>query len=136
MRLILLDTNAYAAFKEGNTDIVNILRHADKIGMSAIVLGELISGFSAGTKYQKNMMELHHFLNTTRLTVFPVDEVTCTFYAKIYANLRRKGKPIPTNDLWIAATTLQHGYKLCSFDKHFSVIENLIVATKLEDFMV
>jgi tRNA(fMet)-specific endonuclease VapC len=136
MRSILLDTNAYSAFKKGMSSITTIIQHADIIGMSTIVLGELISGFTVGSKYQKNMSELHVFLDQKRVTVLPVDTTTCTFYAKIYANLRNKGKPIPTNDIWIAATTLQHGYKLCSFDKHFAEIENLIVATCLEDFTI
>lgn len=132
MRKILLDTNAYTAFKIGNPEIVTILQHADIIGMSVVVLAELNSGFLAGSKYEKNVGELNAFLKSPRLRIFPVDESTVAFYAKIYATLRKKGTPIPTNDLWIAATALQQGCKLCSFDKHFLAIENLIVGTTTE----
>lgn len=136
MTHVLLDTNAYVAFKEGHQEVMAILQHAELIGLSIVVLGELVAGFTVGTKYQKNMQELNAFLSTPRIRIFPIDETTTTFYAQIYANLRRKGNPIPSNDLWIAATTLQQGYQLCSFDKHFHNIENLIVVTQLNDFIL
>lgn len=136
MRSIVLDTNAYAAFKSGNQDIIDILRHADLIGVSTIVLGELIAGFTFGSKTKKNLHELQTFLNTPRVKILAIDENTASFYGRIYISLRHKGKPISTNDLWISATTLQHGFKLCSFDSHFSIVENLIVVTTLEEFLL
>ncbi len=136
MNRILLDTNAYVAFKQGEASVLEILQHADLIGMSAIVLGELTAGFAAGSKQKANLNELHLFLDTPRIAVFPVDEVTATYYARVYANLRLKGKPIPTNDLWIAATALQQGCKLCSFDVHFKAVENLVIATSINDFLL
>jgi tRNA(fMet)-specific endonuclease VapC len=135
MRSILLDTNAYTAFKQGHQDIIDILRHADLIGISTIVLGELIAGFTFGSKTKKNLSELQAFLNTPRVKIIAIDENTASFYGRIYTFLRHKGKPIPTNDLWISATTLQHGFKLCSFDSHFSTVDNLIVITTLEEFL-
>lgn len=136
MKKILLDTNAYAAFKNGQKDVVAILQYADMVGISAIVLGELIAGFLVGSKYKKNLTELNEFLNSSRINTFSVDEATVSFYAKIYATLRQKGKPIPTNDLWIAATALQQGCKLCTFDKHFQLVENLVVVTTPEQFLL
>lgn len=136
MRQILLDTNAYVAFKQGHHDVKAILQHADSVGISVIVLGELSAGFHVGSKTRQNLHDLNEFLNTPRVNVLPIDEITASFYAKIYSVLRAKGKPIPTNDLWIAAACLQHGYKLCSFDAHFKVITNLIVATTLEEFLL
>lgn len=135
MKRILLDTNAYVAFKEGLPEIVAILQRADLIGISVIVLGELLAGFAVGSRYQKNLTELHEFLTIPRVTLLPIDGDTPGFYAQVYANLRRKGKPIPTNDLWIAATALQQGYKICTFDKHFQVIDNVLIATTLEEFL-
>lgn len=132
MKKVLLDTNAYTAFKSGQSDMIAILQHADMVGMSTIVLGELTSGFLVGAKYKRNMAELSEFLNASRVNVFAIEEETVAFYAKIYASLRQKGKPIPANDLWIAATALQQGCKLCTFDKHFQAIENLLVITMLE----
>ncbi len=136
MKKINLDTNAYSAFKIGNSDVLKILQHADKIAVSSIVLGELIAGFQTGTKTKKNLSELTDFLTSPRIEILSIDEETADFYAKIYASLRKKGKPIPTNDLWIAANSLQHGYKLLSFDKHFQLIDNLIVVTAFLEFIV
>ena len=89
-------------------------------------------GFTFGSKIQKNIHELHAFLNNPRVKLFSIDDVTASFYGRVYTTLRNKGKPIPTNDLWIAALTLQHGFKLCSLDAHFSEIENLIIQRKIE----
>jgi tRNA(fMet)-specific endonuclease VapC len=136
MRRILLDTNGYAAFKQGNEEIISILQHADIVGISVIVLGELLSGFSVGSKQRENLEDLNRFLAVSRVNLYPIDETTTTFYARIYANLRKKGKPIPTNDLWIAATALQQGCKLCSFDGHFKAIDNLLIATTLPEFLL
>jgi len=135
VKKILLDTNAYAAFKSGHKDVLTILQHADVIGMSVIVLGELTSGFQAGSKYKKNMAELTTFLASPRINVFNVDTTTVSFYAKIYSTLRKKGKPIPTNGLWIAATAMQQGCSLCSFDKHFQFVDNLVVVTTVGDLL-
>ena len=136
MNRILLDTNAYSAFKQGDADVLEIIQRADLIGISTIVLGELTAGFAAGSKHKVNLNELHLFLDTPRIAIFPVDEVTATYYARVYANLRQKCKPIPTNDLWIAATALQQGCKLCSFDAHFKSVENLVIVTTINEFLL
>lgn len=136
MKKVLLDTNAYVAFKNGQQDIVTILQYADMIGINTIVLGELTAGFLVGSKYKKNLTELNEFLASSRINIFSVDEATVAFYAKIYATLRQKGKPIPTNDLWIAATALQQGCKLCTFDKHFQTVENLVVITTVQELLL
>jgi tRNA(fMet)-specific endonuclease VapC len=127
MKKILLDTNGYAAFKNGQDDAVEIVRIADQIGVSSVVLGELIAGFILGTREEKNRKELSTFLCVPRVTLLMVDNETSEYYARIFQQLRRKGQPIPTNDLWIAATALQHGYTVFTYDKHFSNIENLLI---------
>jgi tRNA(fMet)-specific endonuclease VapC len=126
MKKILLDTNGYAAFKNGQDDAVEIVRIADQIGVSSVVLGELIAGFILGTREEKNRKELSTFLCVPRVTLLMVDNETSEYFARIFQQLRRKGQPIPTNDLWIAATALQHGYTVFTYDKHFSNIENLL----------
>jgi len=136
VRRVLLDTNAYVAFKAGNAEVIAILQHADTVGMSAIVLGELTAGFLVGSKYKKNLTELNEFLNAPRINMFSVDETTVAFYARVYASLRRKGKPIPSNDLWIAAIALQQGCKLCTFDKHFQTVESLVTVSTVEEFLL
>lgn len=136
MRKILLDTNAYCELMRGNTQVLAILQHAEWIGITATSLGELIGGFAFGSKYQENLEQLNRFLNKPTVSSVSVDETTATFYAQIYSFLRKKGKPIPSNDIWIAASALQHGCKLCTFDAHFKIIDNLLVATTLIEFLL
>ena len=135
MNPILVDTNAYAAFKRGDPEAVAILRAADTIGISAVVLGELLSGFTLGNREADNRRELSEFLASPRVNLLPVTEDTAGFYARVYQGLRRKGKPIPTNDLWIAATALQHGFAVFSHDRHFAEIDGLLTGQQLADFL-
>lgn len=135
MKKILLDTNAYAAFKRGDRDAVEILRRVETIGVSTIVLGELLSGFAAGSREVDNRRELSAFLDSPRVVIFPVDEDTAEFYAHTYLGLKRKGKPIPTNDLWIAATALQYGLAVFTHDQHFLEVEGLITGSRMTDFL-
>ena len=124
---ILIDTNAYAAYKRGDPAAVEIFRHAERIGISTIVLGELLAGFAAGNRERRNREELQAFLDTPRIDIFATDQTTADYYARVYLGLRRRGRPIPSNDLWIAATALQHGMALFSRDKHFTEIDGLLV---------
>lgn len=126
MRPILFDTNAYTAFKLSNQSIVDIVRHAEIIGISPIVLGELLGGFDSGNKAKKNREELQQFLSSSRVRIYPITNDTANFYSHIYAALKSKGKPIPTNDLWIAAQSIEHGCALCTYDKHFTFIDGLV----------
>ncbi len=125
MRRILIDTNIYAAFKRNDPLVVEILRTVDYIGMSVIVLGELYSGFKGGDRERKNRVELERFLDSSRVEILPVDDEVAEYYSKIYWLLKGKGKPIPTNDIWIAATAIKNGLFLLSYDDHFKEIENL-----------
>jgi tRNA(fMet)-specific endonuclease VapC len=86
------------------------------------VIGELLGGFAAGSREQRNRGELTAFLATPRVSVVPVDAGTAEHYAALYVGLKRAGTPIPTNDLWIAAIALQHGLRLFTNDGHFRVV--------------
>ena len=135
MRPILLDTNAYTAFKLGDKDIIEILQQTEEIGISPIVLGELLGGFEYGSKPQLNCNELQKFLESSRIRMYAITRDTSNYYSHIYANLKRKGHPIPTNDLWIAAQALENGCILCSYDKHFSAIDTLITIQSVNDLL-
>ncbi len=126
MKKILIDTNAYAAFKNGNQEAVEILRMVEQIGISSIVMGELLAGFIIGSKEERNRKELSTFLCSPRITFPVINNETSEYYARLFHQLRRKGQPIPSNDLWIAATAIQYGYTVFTYDKHFSNIDNLI----------
>lgn len=133
MRPILIDTNAYSAFKKGDPTIVDVIRHAEVLAISPIVIGELLAGFECGSKTKQNLDELHQFLEIGRVRVFTITTDTSKFYSQIYSALSRKGNPIPSNDLWIAAQALENGCVVCSFDKHFKAIDGLISGTRLPE---
>jgi predicted nucleic acid-binding protein len=135
MRPVALDTNAYAAFKRGDEQIVAVLQHAPTIIVCATVLGELLGGFAAGQRESTNRNELTQFLSTPRVKVVPSTTATADLYALVYAALRRKGQPIPTNDLWIAASSLEYGAVLLTLDAHFQNIDGLRAGARLEDFI-
>lgn len=109
MRPIAIDTNTYTAFKCGDAHIVAVLQHAPSILVCVTVLGELLGGFAAGNREQTNRSELTQFISTARVKVVASTAATADLYALVYAALRRKGQPIPSNDLWIAASCLEHG---------------------------
>jgi len=127
MKRILIDTNAYAAFKKNDVHAVNILRAVEYIGVNIIVLGELLCGFIGGSREARNREELDQFLDSPRANVILIDEETAEFYAKVHWDLKRKGKPIPSNDLWVAASAMRHGLALFTYDDYFSSIEGLIL---------
>jgi predicted nucleic acid-binding protein len=135
MRPILLDTNAYAAFMLGEAAVVEAVAHAERICLNSIVLGELLGGFAAGSREAKNRAELARFLDSPRVEVVPVTAQTADHHALVYLGLRRKGQPIPTNDLWIAASALEHGAALLTHDAHFAQIDGLRCGQRLEDFL-
>ena len=131
-----LDTNAYTAFKLGRPEARTIIKGADVIGLSAVMVGELLAGFAAGGRESRNRSELMQFLSSPRVRIHPVSETTADYYARVYAVLRRKGRPIPTNDLWIAASALEQGLRLYSYDAHFTEVDGLICGSVPEVFLL
>jgi len=136
MTAILLDTNAYAAFKQGRREALAIIQSAQRLALSSTVLGELLAGFAVGTREDRNRAELQQFLGSERVRILSVDEGTAAYYATIYRNLRSRGQPIPSNDIWIAASALQHGYTLYSYDRHFQAVDGLLVGATPTDLLL
>jgi len=132
---ILLDTNAYVAFKHGDDIAFSIIQQVDQIGLSVIVIGELLSGFRSGKCEKRNRQELNEFMVSPRVKILSIDENTALYYSLIYYQLKEKGKPIPSNDLWIAATTLQNGLPIFTFDHHFTEIDGLLVVNTPDDII-
>ena len=125
MKRLLIDTNIYSYALRGDDSVVEILKKAEQIGISAISIGELLSGFKGGGREQKNREELEKFLDSPRVIIYSVDEDTSEFYAEILYHLKQIGKPIPTNDIWIAAVAFQNGLKLFTKDEYFKAIAGL-----------
>jgi tRNA(fMet)-specific endonuclease VapC len=118
MRL-LLDTNRYRDLCEGGSSVLETIRLADTINLPFVVLAELRSGFLCGTQTRKNEQYLVRFLNSERTEILYADENTTHHFAHVFAQLRKQGTPIPTNDIWIAALAIQHNLLLYSRDTHF-----------------
>jgi len=119
---VLLDTNFYSAFCKGDEQAIQIIQRARKIYIPFAVLAELRAGFLCGTKARKNESSLTLFLNSERVSILYPDENTTHQFAAVFAQLRLLGKPIPTNDIWIAALAVQHDLILCSRDRHFDLL--------------
>lgn len=136
MRPILFDTNAYASFKRNDTAIIEIIQTAKSICISPIVIGELIAGFECGSKTKQNKIELQKFLESPRIIIYPITIDTSHYFSQIYRSLKNKGKPIPTNDMWIASQALEHGCVVCTHDKHFGYIDGLISGNTTADLFV
>ena len=125
----ILDTSAYAAFKTGNEAVTSVIRGAESLALSPIVLAELYAGFHLGKQERKNLAELESFRSSPRVRVLTVTERTAWFYSRIFAALRRKARPIPTNDMWIAASAMEHGLTLITLDAHFREIDGLLCSS-------
>jgi tRNA(fMet)-specific endonuclease VapC len=131
MRRIAIDTNIYASFKANDESAVEAFRNCDFIDVDITVIAELFSGFSLGGKEKRNRQELEAFLNSPRVETLPHDLETAEYYALIVRRLKAKGRPIPANDIWIAANAMKHGLALYSFDGHFGQIEGLLLWSEI-----
>ncbi|MCD6396639.1 MAG: type II toxin-antitoxin system VapC family toxin [Spirochaetaceae bacterium] len=117
---VVIDTNRYRDFCDGKDDAVVIVRKSSEIHIPLIVVAELRAGFACGNKGPENEQILSRFLNKERVKLLSADEGTTFIYANLFRQLRTQGTAIPTNDLWIAALTIQHGLLLFSRDTHFN----------------
>lgn len=122
---LAIDTNRYADLFRGIEDVVNTIRSAQSITIPFAVLGELHGGFGHSARKAENERDLARFLANPRVHVAHADEQTARIYGQLWAQLRTQGTPIPTNDIWIAATVLQYGLTLYTRDPHFDHLPQL-----------
>jgi tRNA(fMet)-specific endonuclease VapC len=120
-----LDTSAYSNFKLGDPQIIDILDGADWIGMPAVVLGELWTGFLQGRYLGKNEAELREFLANSVVEVLLIDSEAARIYGELVAALRKAGTPLPTNDIWIASVAVRAGATVLTYDSHFHSISRV-----------
>ena len=121
----LLDTNILVAFFNGDTAVTQKVNELTAVQLSPVVIGELYYGAFKSAKRQQNLQRIRSFLSLCH--VLPSDEETSYWYGHIRDGLRQKGRPIPENDIWIAATAQQHRLTLVSRDQHFHQVEGLVV---------
>ena len=125
---LMMDTNAYSALMRSETRVANQVRAADHIYIPAVVMGELLYGFRMGGRNRQNRWQLMEFLASPRVNFHPADQTVCERYALVMDQLRRKGRPIPSNDVWVAAHTLAEGAELLTMDKHFDEVDGVSIA--------
>jgi tRNA(fMet)-specific endonuclease VapC len=124
---ILLDTSAYSAMRRGDPELKEMLAQAAEVVVTPVVLGELLCGFKKGAREKENHRLLREFLESPRVRMLALDAETAERYAAIWNYLRCEGKPIPVNDLWIAASAAQHGLRLATADEHFERVPHVLV---------
>ena len=127
MNKIIIATNIYSNLLRGNCEVNDSLRQVSHIGISAISIGELFSGFMAGNRIKENRYELGQFLDSPRVVIYSIDIDTAEYYSAILNKLKKNGTPIPTNDIWIAAVAFQQGLPLYTLDNHFSYVQGLLL---------
>ena len=120
---MILDTNALSAAADREPAALEVVARAERLAVPAIVLGEYRLGIAQSRRRTEYENWLREWIGT--VTVLDVDEVTTHHYAEIGLELKRSGKPIPANDLWIAALCRQHSLPLISRDRHFDVVKGL-----------
>jgi len=124
----LLDTNIITAWLKGETSVADKIDKAKEIHIPIIAVGELYYGAMYSSRVDKNIADINKI--TSNYNILVVDDAVSLVYGKIKAALKKKGKPIPENDIWIAAIAENHGLILVSRDKHFKEVETI----KLKDW--
>jgi tRNA(fMet)-specific endonuclease VapC len=122
---LVLDTSAYSHLRAGSSDVLEAVAAAEVIYLPTIVLGELEAGFRLGRRADENRVTLSEFLSEPFVGVLPVSRRVARRYGHLFAQLRRAGTPIPVNDIWIAACTLERGAHLLTYDHDFERVEHL-----------
>lgn len=121
----LIDTNIVIALFGNERTVLQHLTPEVEVFTPAIVLGEVYYGAYKSSRVQENISRINQF--ASRAAVLECDLVTAQLYGQIKDGLRRKGRPIPENDIWIAAIAMQHDLTLVTRDSHFEEIDGLLV---------
>jgi predicted nucleic acid-binding protein len=122
---LLLDTNRLSDALAEVGEVLDRLEVAEAIAVPVIVLGELRSGFLRGKRHSENESRLSWFLAQDGVSTLAIDGPVSHRYASLHQTLRARGRPIPTNDLWIASLALEHGLVLYTRDAHFAELPGL-----------
>jgi len=125
MKNIVLDTNCYAAYRAGDNRVLDALTNAETVHKSPSVLGELYAGFRGGTKMLENQQQLDLFLAKPTVRILDAGKESAEIFGELKDQLKKAGTPLPINDVWIGAHTMETGSVLVSYDRHFKAIAGL-----------
>ena len=119
----VVDTNALIEHLTGDDDVDRLLSTFTQLHVPIIVLGELYHGVFASNRPEEKLDQI----DEVRALAKPLscDPATAEMYGRLKVRIRRKGRPIPDNDLWIAALAVRHGLTLVTRDAHFDAVEGL-----------
>ncbi len=116
---VCLDSSAYIELTRGNRAVANYLAICGEIVIPAAVVAELTEGFCMARNAESQTIALGRFLDRPNVRFRAADYAVAARYGFIARQLRRKGTPLPVNDVWIAATALEEGASIVSYDRHF-----------------
>jgi tRNA(fMet)-specific endonuclease VapC len=119
----LLDTKIVIALFANEATITSNLTQASEVFIPSIVIGELCYGARKSGRVEANLARIDEFVDSS--TILVCDTETAQQYGEVKNNLRLKGRPLPENDIWIAALSLQYDLILVTRDAHFKEVENL-----------
>lgn len=122
---IALDTSAAIRFLNGDTTITERILALPEITLPMVVVGELLFGAENSTRPLQNLPRYLEFISACRAV--PLGRETATIYAQTRLALKRKGRPIPMNDVWIAAQCIEHSWVLVTDDTDFDYVDGLIL---------
>lgn len=120
---MILDTNALSALAAKDPELIGKIRHAPRLSVTLVSLGEYYYGVTASRKKGELMAWLNLFLERAQVLSPSLD--TLPFYAEIRNELKRAGTPIPANDCWIAALVRQYNMQLVSRGRHFDRVKGV-----------
>ena len=122
MRKLVFDTNVLISFLQKPEDYAERFAGYELILLPPVTLGEFRAGLFDTKAGRENRKAIDAFLENPGVKVCPMTETTSLVYAKIFQALRKGGKPIPTNDIWIAAVAQENGAALATDDAHFKAV--------------
>lgn len=128
MRQVLLDTNVLIRFLKDDEPLADRIESAESVVVHPVVYSEFMNGLDQSTEKGRTARKsLEGFLEASAVEPVAVTTYTSVYYTKIYRHLKATGEMIPQNDIWIAASALEHGFELLTHDGHFGRIPMLNV---------
>jgi tRNA(fMet)-specific endonuclease VapC len=122
----LLDTNVIIAFLEGDEAVLSNLEQAPEVFVPAVALGELFFGAAKSARPSENTDQVERF--ATGRTIIPCDLGVAREYGRLKQHLKERGRPLPENDIWIAAMAKLYEMVLVTRDRHFQAVQDLHTA--------
>ena len=119
----VLDTNVITKLLDKNPAAITLIQKIEKYFTSVVVVGELYFAAANSSRREANFENFRKVLSC--MEIIPLDDAVCMSYSEIKLELKKKGKPIPDNDIWIAACAHAHDLSVATFDLHFSEISQI-----------